>query len=133
VLDEGKGVIVRIRRARIRRDVEAEAFGLRRSAVGGGGATAGLEAFAIARRLVDGQLELMALTMWRDLDSLIGTMGPGWADPAWLPGLADLVESSSTEHYETVAESVRGLANLELTSEGLLEPTVGDQIADAPQ
>ena len=122
-------MIVRISRARIRRDAEADAFAILRSAVSGSdGQTDGLEAFAIARRLVDGQLELMAVTMWRDMGSLIATMGPSWADPAWLPGLAKLVETSSTDHYETVAESVRGLAGLELTGQDLLEPTAADRM-----
>lgn len=121
-------MIVRISRARIRPNAEAEAFELLRSAVGRGGPTAGLDAFAIARRVVDGQLELVAITTWRDVESLIATMGPDWANPAWLPGLAALVESSSTEHYETVAESFRGLAALELSGLDLLEPTVGGPV-----
>ena len=101
-------------------------FGLLRSAVTGGGPTEGLESFAIARRVVDGQLELVAITTWRDLPSLVATMGPDWTNPAWLPGLAPLVESSTTEHFETVAESFRSLAALELTDVDLLEPTAGD-------
>ena len=116
-------MIVRISRGRIRRGSEAEAFGLLRDSIGGPNRPDGLEAFVIARRMVEGQLELVAMTTWRDLDSMIAVMGPDWQTPSWLPALAPLVESSSVEHLETIAESFHGLADMNPTTVDLLAPT----------
>jgi len=106
-------VIVRISRGRVRRGHEAEAFGLLRETVAGQGTTPGLVAFVIARRMIDGQLELVAMTTWHDLGSMIAVMGDDWQTPSWLPALEPLVESSSVEHLETIAESFRGLAAID--------------------
>jgi len=115
---------VRISRGRIRRGHEAEAFALlRESITSQGGTTAGLVAFVIARRMIEGQLELVAMTTWRDLESMVAVMGRDWQTPSWLPALAPLVESSSVEHLETIAESFRGFADLDAGSVDLLAPT----------
>ena len=119
-------MIVRISRGRIRRGHEADAFGLLRDSVGGQARPAGLEAFVIARRMLEGQLELVALTTWRDLDSMIAVMGVDWQTASWLPALAPLVESSSVEHFETIAESFHGLADLDPATVDLLAPTEPD-------
>jgi hypothetical protein len=119
-------VIVRISRGRIRPGGEADAFLMLRNAVSGSNHPDGLEAFVIARRMVEGQLELVALTSWRDLDSMVAVMGPDWHTPSWLPGLADMVEESSVEHLETIAESFHGLAGLDPDAIDLLAPTVAE-------
>jgi hypothetical protein len=116
-------VIVRISRGRIRRGHEAEAFGLLRRSITGQGTTAGLMAFVIARRMIEGQLELVALTTWRDLDSMVAVMGQEWQTPSWLPALEPLVESSSVEHLETIAENFRGLADVDPAAVDFLAPT----------
>jgi hypothetical protein len=117
-------LIVRISRGRIRRGHEAEAFGLlRETVVVGQGTTPGLVAFVIARRMIEGQLELVAMTTWQDLGSMIAVMGQEWQTPSWLPALEPLVESSSVEHLETIAESFRGLADINPDAPGLLSPT----------
>jgi hypothetical protein len=103
--------------------VEAEAFDILRRSVDGTALPAGLEAFMIARRMVEGQLELVAMTTWRDLDSMVAVMGPDWHNPSWLPGLEDVVESSSDEHLETIAESFHGFAHLDPETIDLLAPT----------
>jgi hypothetical protein len=117
-------LIVRISRGRIRRGHEAEAFGLlRETVVAGQGTTPGLVAFVIARRMIEGQLELVALTTWDDLESMIAVMGQEWQTPSWLPALQPLVESSSVEHLETIAENFRGLADIDPNAADLLAPT----------
>lgn len=116
-------MIVRISRGRIRPGDEAEAFGLLRESVGGSGHPPGLEAFVIARRMVEGQLELVAMTTWRDFDSMVAVMGDDWQTPSWLPGLEGLVESSSIEHLETIAESFHGFGALDPGTVDLLAPT----------
>ena len=116
-------MIVRISRGRIRRGHEAEAFGLLRKSITGQGSTAGLMAFMIARRMIEGQLELVALTTWQDLDSMVAVMGEDWQTPSWLAALEPLVESSSVEHLETIAENFRGLADMDPAAVDLLAPT----------
>lgn len=116
-------MILRISRGRIRRGNEAEAFGLLRDSIGGPNHPDGLEAFVIARRMIEEQLELVAMTTWRDLDSMIAVMGQDWQTPSWLPGLEPLVESSSVEHLETIAESFHGLADVDPATIDLLAPT----------
>ena len=114
---------MRISRGRIRRSHEAEAFGLlRETVVAGQGTTPGLVAFVIARRMIEGQLELVAMTTWHDLGSMISVMGQEWQTPSWLPALEPLVESSSVEHLETIAESFRGLADIDPDVADLLTP-----------
>ena len=101
-------MIVRISRGRIRRGHEAEAFGLLRERSWPAGTTPGLVAFVIARRMIEGQLELVAMTTWHDLESMIAVMGQEWQTPSWLPRSSP--GQSSVEHLETIAESFRGLA-----------------------
>ena len=115
---------MRISRGRIRPGHEAEAFGLlRETVVAGQGSNPGLVAFVIARRMIEGQLELVAMTTWHDLGSMIGVMGQEWQTPSWLPALEPFVESSSVEHLETIAESFRGLADIDPDAPDLLSPT----------
>ena len=116
-------MIVRVSRGRVRRGDEAEVFAMLRDSVAASTHPDGLEAFVIARRMVEGQLELVAMTTWRDLDSMIAVMGPDWHTPSWLPGLQDLVESSSVEHLETIAESYHGFGTIAPGSVDLLAPT----------
>jgi hypothetical protein len=116
-------LIVRISRGRVRRGAEAEAFGILRGSVDGTALPDGLEAFVIARRMTEGQLELAAMTTWRDLESMVVVMGRDWHTPSWLPGLEELVESSSVEHLETIAESFHGFRELDPETIDLLAPT----------
>ena len=117
-------MIVRISRGRIRPGGEAQAFALLRDSVAGTGAHPdGLEAFVIARQMIEGRLDLVAMTTWRDLESMIKVMGPDWHAPSWLPGLPELVETSSVEHLETIAESFHGFGQIDPASVDLLAPT----------
>lgn len=115
-------MIVRISRARIRPNCEAAAFGLLRDAVGGTPTTRGLIAFAISRRMIEGRLELMAMTTWADMEAMTGILGSDWDRTAWLPGLDALVESSDTALYETIAESFAGFGAVAATDIDLLAP-----------
>jgi hypothetical protein len=54
---------------------------------------------------------------------MVAVMGEDWQTPSWLPALAPLVESSSVEHLETIAESFRGLADVDPDAIDLLAPT----------
>jgi hypothetical protein len=122
-LREVEALIVRISRGLISSGGEAEAFALLRESLSGSGGTDGLEAFLIARRMVGGQLELVAMTGWRDLTAMMAVMGPDLQKPSWLPRLGELVESSSVEYLESVAESYSALVALDPTAIDLMAPT----------
>ena len=109
---EVEAFIVRISRGLIKRGAEPESFALLRDSLSGSGPTDGLEAFVIARRMVDGQLELVAMTGWRDLASMVAMMGPDLQTPSWLPSLAPLVEASSVEYLEIDRRGYTALAVL---------------------
>jgi hypothetical protein len=105
-------LIVRISRAKIRRDQEAPAFEILRAAAASGIRPAGLEAMFISRRMGDIGNELVAVTVWRDLDALIAGIGPQWAQPAFLPSLDAMLNDGSVEHFETIAEDYEGILEL---------------------
>jgi quinol-cytochrome oxidoreductase complex cytochrome b subunit len=58
----------------------------------------------IGRHLSADGMELVAITVWSDVESLISVIGEGWESPKWLAGLEDLVTHSSVEHWETAVE-----------------------------
>lgn len=123
---EDHEVIVRISRARLRPNCEAAAFGLLRDAIGGTPSTKGLIAFVISRRMIEGRLELMAMTTWADMEAMTAILGPDWDRTAWLPGLDALIESSDTALYETIAESFAGFGAVDATAIDLLAPGPGE-------
>jgi hypothetical protein len=116
-------LIVRISRGLIIPGGEAEAFALLRDSLAAGGRPDGLEAFVIARRMVEGQLELVAMTGWRDLPSMVAIMGSDLQSPSWLPRLAELVQASSVEYLESIADSYGDLAGIDPAAIDLMAPT----------
>lgn len=105
-------MIIRITRGRVRPGTEAEVFARLRDASEERGRPDGLRARFIGRHLTADGLELVAITVWSDVDTLIAVLGAGWESPRWLPGLEDLVTHSSVEHLETVVVDFEGLAGL---------------------
>ena len=98
-------MIVRITRASIKANHEATVFQILREASAATPRPDGLEAMLISRRMGDGSDELVAITIWRDIDVLIATMGEGWHAPSFLPRLDPMLIEPSVEHYETIAEN----------------------------
>jgi hypothetical protein len=116
-------LIVRITRAAIRPNSEAVAFGILRDATAATGRPNGLEAVFIARR-GNGKLnELVAVTVWRDAETLTAVLGPGWENPAFLPALDPLLIDATVDHYETVAESYEDIMAIADLPPPLLQQT----------
>lgn len=107
-------MIVRLSRARRRRDREDGAFEFLRKAFTAGPRPEGMEAMFIGRRTGDEADELVAITVWHDLDSLIRIFGPTWAEPSFFPQLKDAIIHSSVEHFETIAERYEDLSKIGL-------------------
>ena len=102
-------MIVRISRARIKPNNEAAAFKILRDVLGTVDRPAGLEALFISRRMANGGNELVAISVWRDLDAMVAVMTDDWQRPRFLPSLDPLIENPSVEHYETIVEDFEAL------------------------
>lgn len=105
-------MIVRISRARIKPNSESAAFQILRDAAGATAQPPGLEALFLARRMSDRGNELVAVTVWLDLESMTAVMSDDWQRPRFLPSLDALLEDASVEHFETVAEAYEGLKGI---------------------
>ena len=105
-------MIVRISRARIKPNSESAAFQILRDAAGTTTQPPGLEALFLARRMADSGNELVAVTVWLDLESMTAVMSDDWQRPRFLPSLDPLLEDASVEHFETVAEAYEGLKSI---------------------
>lgn len=105
-------MITRITRGTVRPNSEARAFEILREATRANPRPAGLLGVSISRHVVGGTTELVSVSIWRDLDTMIGAIGPQWREPTWLPGLGDAIDKSSLEILETVVSSYEELANI---------------------
>lgn len=103
-------MIVRLSRARLRRDREDGAFEFLRKASSAGPKPAGMEAMFVGRRTGTDADEIVAITVWRDLDALISIFGPSWSEPGFFPELDDAIIDSTVEHFETIAERYEDLS-----------------------
>jgi hypothetical protein len=97
-------VIVRTSRGRVRPDTEGEVLASLRAASEGSERPDGLHAYFLARHLTADGMELIAITVWRDVEALVAVLGDGWESPKWLTGVETLVTHSSVEHWETAVE-----------------------------
>jgi hypothetical protein len=105
-------MIVRVSRARLRRDREDGAFEFLRKASSAGPKPDGMEAMFIGRRTGTDADEVVAITVWRDLDALMAIFGPSWAEPSFFPQLKEAIIDSTVEHFETIAERYEDLSGI---------------------
>ena len=113
-------MIVRVSRARLRRDREDGAFEFLRKAASAGGRPPGMEAMFIGRRTGSDADEIVAITVWRDLEALIAVFGPRWSEPSFFTELEAAIIDSTVEHFETIAERFEDLKTLGLDT--VVEP-----------
>jgi hypothetical protein len=95
-------VILRITRARIKPNMEAEVFRLLREAATGLIRPRGMQLLVMARRRINGSTELTATTIWDNVEAIRAAMGPEFEAPHFFPALDALLEDPSVEHFETV-------------------------------
>jgi hypothetical protein len=107
-------MIVRLSRARPRRDREDGAFEFLRKASSAGPKPDGMQAMFSGRRTGADADELVAITVWRDLDALIAIFGATWAEPSFFPQLKEAIIDSTVEHFETIAERYEDLSTIGL-------------------
>jgi hypothetical protein len=102
-------VIIRVTRSQIRSGSEEQVIALVRAATSGGAVPAGLEDVHIGRRMEGSAEQLIAISVWKDLRSLVETLGPNWSEPTSLPGLDAFVESTTVDHFESLIDSYEEL------------------------
>jgi hypothetical protein len=82
--------------------MEAEVFALLREASAGLSRPRGMQLLVIARRRLEGSTELVATSIWDDVDAIRAAMGAAYEEAHFFPALDALVEDPSVEHFETV-------------------------------
>jgi len=98
-------LIIRVTRGHVRPDAEGEVVARLRAVTERDGRPDGLHALYIGRHLTSTGTEIMAITIWRDADTLVRVMGEGWESPKWLAGIAEFMSDSTVEHWETAVEA----------------------------
>jgi quinol monooxygenase YgiN len=102
-------MIVRITRARILPRNEAAAFEILRTAAESARKPEGLMSLHLARRASTDGDELVAVTVWRDVDALQEAMGPDFEKPGFLPEIYRFLEDVTVEMYETIVDQFEDL------------------------
>ena len=63
----------------------------------------GLRSFTLNRHVRGtSTVELVAVTVWDDVDAMEATIGPRWREPSWIPGLEGSIDEQSVEILEAV-------------------------------
>lgn len=97
-------MIVRITRARIQPRNEAAAFQILRTLAASTRTPDGMDSIHVGRRAtVDGD-EVVAVTVWRDLEALQDSLGPDFEKPGFAPELDRFLEEVTVELYETIVD-----------------------------
>jgi heme-degrading monooxygenase HmoA len=105
-------MIVRITRAKVRRNSEAHAFETLRAISRDVAKPDGLEGLLIGRRSGDDENELVAISMWSDVERLRAAFGDNFDRPAFGRPLEEFVTDPTVELYETVVASWSGLEHI---------------------
>lgn len=97
-------MIIRITRGQVRQDAEGEVVARLRAATEARGRPDGLHALFIGRQLGPRGVELVAITVWRDANTITDVLGEGWESSKWLAGVDEHMSNSTVEHWETAVE-----------------------------
>ncbi|HEV7809322.1 MAG TPA: hypothetical protein VGO64_01880 [Candidatus Limnocylindrales bacterium] len=82
--------------------MESEVFTLLREGAAGLPRPRGMQLLVIARRRTEGSTELVATSIWDDVEAIRASMGAAYQEPHFFPALDALVEDPSVAHFETV-------------------------------
>ncbi|HET7677223.1 MAG TPA: antibiotic biosynthesis monooxygenase [Candidatus Limnocylindrales bacterium] len=104
--------LLRVYRARIRPGKEEQAMEFaRQTARRRAASRPGLVSIHVGRRLGDdGREELIAVTIWQDLQALQSAVGADWEEPYFVPGLTDILEDATVDHFEAMSDIEEALA-----------------------
>ena len=104
-------MITRITRGKLHVNAEARVFEILREAITANPRPPGMLGLSISRQVTAGITELVAVTVWQDLEAMSANMGPQWMEPTWLGPLQEAIADSSVEILETVVSSYEELAS----------------------
>ena len=105
-------MIIRITRARIRPNAEAQVFAILREVSTGVKRPGGMTALHFGRRMsVEGN-QLISITIWDDIDTLQAAMGTSMEVAAFLPQLQPYLMDSTVEHFETIVDRFEELQDI---------------------
>jgi hypothetical protein len=96
----------------LRPNTEARVFEVLRTATEANPRPDGLLGVSLSRKVTPKGTELVAVTIWHDLEMMAAVIGPRWREPTWLPGLEECIAESSLEILETVVSSYEDLLSL---------------------
>lgn len=102
-------MIVRITRARIKPQTESAVFEVLRAATAESSRPPGMHSLMIGRRMDDTGNELVAITVWTDVEALQKTMGSAYQTAQFFPALDAYLLDATVEHFETVVETFEDL------------------------
>ena len=102
-------MITRITRGTLRPNTEGRVFEVLRDATRASPRPPGLLGVSISRHVTGKVTELVAVSIWSDVDAMVAVMGDKWREPAWLPGLSEFMIDSTLEILETVMSSYEEL------------------------
>ena len=105
---EGR-LITRITRGTLRPNTEGRVFEVLRDATRANPRPPGLLGVSISRHVTGKVTELVAVSIWADVDAMVAVMGEKWREPTWLPGLSESIVDSTLEILETVVSSYEEL------------------------
>ena len=104
-------MIVRIARARIKPQAESAVFDVLRAATADDSRPPGMHSMMIGRRMDESGNELVAITVWTDVEALQSVMGPGYQTAQFFPALDPFLLDATVEHFETVVERFEDLTS----------------------
>jgi hypothetical protein len=102
-------MITRITRGTLRPNTEGRVFELLRDATRANPRPPGLLGVSISRHVHGKVTELVAVSIWSDVDAMAAVIGEKWREPTWLPGLSESIVDSRLEILETVVSSYEEL------------------------
>jgi hypothetical protein len=103
-------LITRITRGVLHPNSEGRVFEILRDATRATPRPRGMLGMSISRQVRGKTTELVAVTIWEDIEAMAAVMGPSWNEPSWMPGLRESVSDSTIEILETVVSSYEELA-----------------------
>jgi hypothetical protein len=102
-------MITRITRGTLRPNTEGRVFEVLRDATRANPRPPGLLGVSISRHVNGTVTELVAVSIWSDVDAMTAVLGEKWREPTWLPGLTESIVDSRLEILETVVSSYEEL------------------------
>jgi len=98
-------LITRITRGRLAPNTEARVFSILRTAAAAQPMLPGMVSMSLSRTMEGRDTVLVAVSVWSDMAAMTASLGEGWQEASWPPGIDECIETAAVEILETVATS----------------------------